>query len=243
MNMKLSYRDKVVFIVVIVIIILAAGFFLMIKPKFEEIDTAQYNLETVQTKRDETNERIAELPTYIEKMKAIAQEIDGRQGIFMEEQDPYLNEMYVRNAVSSANPTYTSFSTSYAAASAIERYTVIPANILAYENKITADLYNELPQEVYDVYNKVPAPAYPNSTIGMSVMRIEFENEPTLRALNGIIDNIAKDEKTVIVTSIEADKTNDKATCTVVAYSINPLNVEKVMEETGEVKPLETPAE
>ncbi|MDE7289774.1 MAG: hypothetical protein K2N71_09800, partial [Oscillospiraceae bacterium] len=96
MNMKLSYRDKVIFIVVIVIIILVAGFFLFIQPKFKEIEGAKYNLETKQQEKVELETKIASLSTIIDEIKAAADEIGEKQEIFLAEQDPYLNEIYLR---------------------------------------------------------------------------------------------------------------------------------------------------
>ncbi|MCH5194439.1 MAG: hypothetical protein J1F11_10790 [Oscillospiraceae bacterium] len=241
MNMKLSYRDKVVFIVVIVILILVAGFFLLIKPKFEEIDTAKYNLETKQSERDEIDQKIATLSVLIEDMKTAAKDIDERQGMFMTEQDPYLNEMYIRDIFARYNVKYSSFQTDYTGAGGIYRYTVSPAHILAYDNKIIADLYNELPQEVYDVYNRVQAEAYPDSIIGVTTMNITFDNDDDFRTAYNMIDAIAGDELTVLVTSANLEKTNKDVSMSIVAYSINPVNVEKVLEETDDIKPLETP--
>ena len=50
MNLKLSYRDKVIFIVVMVILVIVAGFFLFIKPKFEKVNLAK---DTLASKRSE----------------------------------------------------------------------------------------------------------------------------------------------------------------------------------------------
>lgn len=243
MNMKLSYRDKVVFIVVIVILILVAGFFLLIKPKFEEIDTAKYNLENAQAEKDSIDAKIATLPALIEDMKTAAKEIGEKQGIFMEEQHPYLNEMYIRDALSSVNPRYTAVSTTYTTAGAINRYTVGKRNILAYENKMIADLYEELPQEVYDEYNRVAPPSYPGSVIGVTTMSLTFENDANYRTAYNVINRLAQDEKAIIVNSIGFNEEAEQMSCALTLYSINPLNVEKVLEETDEVKPLETPAE
>ena len=248
MNMKLSYRDKVVFIVVIVILILVAGFFLLIKPKFEEIDSAKYNLETKQTEKENIDAKIATLPTIIEDMKAIARDVGDRQGIFMTEQAPYLNETYLREAFASQNLDITAFTTSYTTANNVNRYDVANANILAYPNKMTTDLYGELPQEVYDKYNNVSLPSYPTAEIGITSVSITFKSDANFNKAYNVIDRIASDEKTVLLNSVVLDRsdnsTDDKDIgLSITLYSINPLNVEKVLEETDEIKPIETPAE
>ena len=240
MNMKLSYRDKVVFIVVIVILILVAGFFILIKPKFEEIDSAKYNLETVQQRRNEVDEKIATLPVLVESMKTVAREVGEKQDIFLPEQLPYLNEMYIRDALERCGIEYIGMSTSYTGAGAINRYTTSPAFILAYDNKMTADLYGELPQEVWDAYNRVPGPSYPGAIIGITTVTLTFRSSADLRGAYNVINRIAEDEKTIVLNSIgfenviEGEQHRDLGV-TITMYSINPLNVERVLEETDQV--------
>lgn len=239
--MKLSYRDKVVFIVVIVILILVAGFFLLIKPKFEEIDSAKYNLETIEKKRDEVDAKIATLPNIIKEMKDTAQEIGERQQIFMPEQAPYLNEKYIREDLfKNAGLRYVGMNTNYTSANTINRYNINLQHILTYDNKMTADLYNDLPQEVRDKYNGVKAPSYPNATIGVTSVTMNFETDNGLKKMYEVIDTIAGGDKTVILNNIslqksETDAGNKDVGCNLTIYSINPLNVDKVMEETDKI--------
>lgn len=60
--MKLNYRDKVILGVLLAVILLIAGFFLLIKPKNEDIKTDKANLTELEKKRDETDGLIAEIP-------------------------------------------------------------------------------------------------------------------------------------------------------------------------------------
>lgn len=255
MNMKLSYRDKVIFIVVIIIIILVAGFFLFIQPKFAEIETAKYNLETAQQKEAEIKTKIEALPTIIENIKSTADEIGEKQKIFLEEQDPYLNEIYIREALAAERLDIKSMNTTYATAGEINRYTVLPKNVLAYDNKISADLYNELPQEVYDAYNEVEPAAYPNTIIGITTVTVKFAGgtDPIANAKRAM-DKIANDEKAIVLNTIstesaeaaaeegnELEKSEVEAVITV--YSIFPLNVEQVKQETADIKPIEASEE
>ena len=64
------------------------------------------------------------------------------------------------------------------------------------------------------------------------------------------MNRIAEDEKAIILNSVNAelevsDQIKYEATASLTMYSIFPLNVEKVLEETDEIKPIETvePAE
>lgn len=245
MNMKLSYRDKVIFIVVIVLIILVAGFFLLIQPKFKEIETAKYKLEETQKKKEEIQTKIDTLPSIIEQIKAVADEIGEKQEIFMPEQDPYLNEIYIREALTKEGLVIREMDTTYATAGEINWYSVRSKNLLAYGNKISADLYNELPQEVYDLYNKVPKETYDNTIIGVTVVKAKFAGglDPIAEA-NKALDRIARDEKTIILNTISTS-TEDingedgaEVEAVITVYSIYPLNVEQVKQETAEIKPI-----
>ena len=175
MNLKLSYRDKVIFIVVMIILVLVAGFFIFIKPKFESVEIAKANLAAKQQEKADIEAKIGTLSDIIDNMKAIAEEIGEKQEIFLDEAHPYVNETYIRDALSSLNLDIISMNTSYTTASAISRYTVAKQNYLAYENKMNADLYNELPQEVYDLYNGVAPQSYPNTIIGVTTVTFTFD--------------------------------------------------------------------
>ncbi len=253
MNMKLSYRDKIIFIVAIVIIILVAGFFLLIKPKFQEVERAQSDLESVQEKREEIDAKIGTLPTIIESMKDSAKQVGEIQEIFMIDEDPYLNENYIRDIMHGLNIDVTAMTTSYTKGGTINRYTVTPKNEIIYDNRFSADIYQELPQMVYDVRDGVySSRSFPATNIGVTTMSVEFELDGGMRQIERLLDRLAEDEKTIYLNSIEA--TNDEAAAAegeenltgsfaLTMYSVTPLNVDKVLEETDEVKPLETPAE
>lgn len=251
MNMKLSYRDKVIFIVVIVIIILVGGFFLFIQKKFQDVETAKYNLETKQQEKVDIETKIATLDSIIEEIKTTADEIGEKQGIFLTEQDPYLNETYIREALTAERLDVKTMNTTYTIAGDINRYTVYPENILAYDNKISADLYNELPQEVYDEYNDVSPATFPSTVIGITTVSVSFDGgiDPIASA-NKAIDRIANDEKTIILNTISTETGEDSGAgseggdesevmATITMYSIFPLNVEQVKQESAEIKPIE----
>lgn len=240
MNMKLSYRDKVIFIVAIVVIILVAGFFLLIKPKFEEIDVAQANYDSKVAEREAVDAKIGTLPAIVENLKAAAQAVGDEQGIFLEEMAPYENETYIRELLESQRVEVRNMNTAYTFAGNIARYAVSEANILAYENKINTDLYNELPQEVYDAYNGVPAPTYPSAIIGVTTMNCTYASDD-INTDYRIIDRLASDEKTIILNTISNSTENDEAgderttAINLTMYSIFPLNVEQVLQESDEV--------
>lgn len=247
MNLKLSYRDKVIFIVVMVILVLVAGFFIFIRPKFEKVEIAKNNLAAKQQEKIDIDAKIGTLSDIVDTMKATAEEIGEKQEIFLDEAHPYINETYIRELLSGLNVDITSMSTTYTTAGAINRYTVNKQHYLAYENKINADLYNELPQEVYDVYNGVAPQAYPNTIIGITNMTVSVDLGNNNRKVYDIMDRLAEDEKTIILNSLntesEPKENENTAQLNLTMYSIFPLNVEEVLKETDEVKPLEPAVE
>ena len=124
MNLKLSYRDKVIFIVVMVILVIVAGFFLFIKPKFEKVNLAKDTLAAKQQEKIDIDTKIGTLPDIIDSMKATAEEIGEKQKIFLDEGHPYVNETYIREVLSSLNLDIKSMNTNYTTASPISRYTI-----------------------------------------------------------------------------------------------------------------------
>ena len=246
MSLKLSYRDKVIFIVVMVILVLVGGFFLLIKPKFQDVERAQRNLETKQQEKMDIDAKISTLPGLIQSMKDAATSIKEKQEIFLPEGMPYENENYVREFLNELNIEINSMTTSYTKAAGISRYVVNKEHILTYKNKMNADIYEELPEEVYNKYNGVKRESYPSATIGVTNMTVTFSSPVNSQDVYEVIDRIADDEKTIIlntvstdvVTSGESEKVETSVNLTL--YSIYPLNVEKVLEETDEIKPIET---
>lgn len=250
MSLKLSYRDKVIFIVVMVILVLVGGFFLFIKPKFAEVESAKSTLETKQQEKADIDAKIDTLPGIIDNLKAAAKEIEEEQKIFMDEGHPYVNETYIREALKSLNIEITEMSTDYTTADGIERYTLEKAHILAYKNKMNADLYNELPQDVYDKYNDVESPEYPEAVVGVTDMTVVFDSSVTsLQPVYDVMDRIAEDEKAIILNTVSTDQDEENednkrsTTIDLTMYSIFPLNVEKVQQETTDIPPIETVAD
>lgn len=246
MSLKLSYRDKVIFIVVMIILVLVAGFFLFIKPKFEAVEQAKNILAEKEQEQAEIDETINTLPDIIETLKNTAKEIDELQEIFLEEGHPYVNETYIREIFNELDIEILEMNTEYTAADELSKYIVTPKHILAYENKMNADLYNELPQEVYDKYNKVKKDKGKEAIIGVTYMIVKFNSDLELNDTYAAIDRLAEDEKTIILNtigtediSVETSEPVYEMEATLTMYSVFPLNVEKVLEETAEIKPIE----
>lgn len=247
MSLKLSYRDKVIFIVVMIILVLVGGFFLLIKPKFQDVEKAKSNLATKQQQKTDIDTKISTLPGLIQAMKDSATEIKEKQEIFLPEGHPYENENYIRAFLNELDIQLASMNTNYTEALPISRYVVEEKHILAYDNKMKADIYKELPEEVYNKYNNVVREPYADAIIGVTNMTVSFKSDLELEDVYNVIDRIADDEKTIILNTVstaEVPLDNEEphvmSTVNLTLYCIYPLNVDKVMEETDEVKPIET---
>ena len=270
--MKLSYRDKVIFICAVVVIILIAGFFLFIKPKYTDMGYAKSALETKQSEKADVEAKINTLPQLVEQLKASAEgvndiqtyffsavseddkttiDVNGTEAdVYSKEQAPYQIEQIIHDMLDSAGVEVTSISTAYTVGGQFNEYMVPTKNAYAYDLLIQADLYNELPQSVYDVYNKVAAASGDNIVIGVTNMSIGYKDSFALTKLFKFIDEVADDERTMSILSVSSSEEKGDATETegnidMVLYSIMPLNVDKIMEEndTVEIVPVEETTE
>lgn len=236
--MKLSYRDKVIFVAAIVIVILVAGIFLFIKPKFESMNYAKLALDAKKSEESDVKAKIDTLPDIIASLKTTAQDVGEVQEYFLETQDPYLNEQYVREILGN-NVTTLSMNTQYTEADDLEEYVVNPANVVSYDLRMNSDLYNELPQEVYDNYNKVGKREGSSIVIGVTTMSVGYRDKVDYSGIYKFIDAVKDAGKTVIVTEFargedEQNATQLESSINLKLYSISYLNVDKVMEESDE---------
>ena len=204
--MKLSYRDKVIFICVIVIVILIAGFFLFIKPKYQEMNVAYANLEAKQTEKEEVQAKIDTLPGLVENLKTIAKDIEETQEFFLADQEPYLNEQFVMEMLEGCGVTVESMSTTYTQGNNIVEYMVYPKNVHSYDLLIQADIYNELPEEVYNHYNEIAYPDGQSIVIGVTNVTIGYKDTFALNNVFDFIDTVAEDERTMTVLNLSTEE-------------------------------------
>lgn len=240
--MKLSYRDKVIFVCVIVVIILVAGVFLFIKPKFEEMNYAKIALEAKQVERDDLQAKIDTFPQLVETLKNTAGEVEELQSYFLTEQDPYLNEQFIHEILDKNNVEVTGMETAYTIAGELREYVVVPSNVTAFDLLVSGDIYNELPQEVYDVYNDTVVERGDSVVIGVTDVTVSYKDTYDITKVMKFVDEIAEYGKTMNIVSVaKSDESNaveneTNGTLALRLYSIYPLNVEKVMEEADEIQ-------
>lgn len=67
--MKLNYREKMILSIVLAVAILLAGYFALIKPKTEEIDTSKKTLETLEAEKRDIESKIAQIKPLQDSIK------------------------------------------------------------------------------------------------------------------------------------------------------------------------------
>ena len=209
--------------------------------------SAKSKLESKEAEKVEVQEKIDTLTPLVDQLKATAKEVQEMQERFIPEQDPYLNEQFIYDILNQNNVEVRSISTSYTTAEALEDYVVYPSNVVAYDLLMQGDLYSELPEEVYNLYNDVDYPEPEKITIGITNVTVAYADDFELSNVYKFIDAIAEDERTFRVLDVAqiADEGDPKyeSQLTVQIYSIYPLNIEKIMEETDEVEIVAAPVE
>ena len=240
--MKLSYRDKVIFICAIVIIILVAGFFLFIKPKYDEMTVAKSYLADKETEKAGIEERINTLPQLVESIKEVAKTVEEPQKRFVMYQDPYLNEQLVYEVLEANDVEITSMNTQYLIADQASGYVVNNKNITTYDFLMQGDLYEELPEDVRNHYNNLGYQIGEVFQLGMTSMDVVYKDDVDLANVIAFLDDMAEDERTIRVNTFTKNfdtKDNEDGTggtLNVQIYHLFPLNVEKVLEETDQVE-------
>lgn len=237
--MKLSYRDKVIFICVIVVAILLAGFFIFIKPAAANADTAKIALEAKQEEQKTVQDKIDTLPTLIETLKNSADEIGDLQKDFVVDTIPINNEHMLTDILHENEVEILEMNTTYTYAGTATEYMVNPENILSYDLQMNSDIYHELPEVIYNDYNGVPFPAPQTVIMGITDVTVKYRDSYDMENVLAFVDEIAEDKRSFkLLTLSNQEDTDSEPTCdgeiTLRIYSLNPMNVDKVKEETEE---------
>ena len=245
MNMKLSYRDKVIFIVVIVLIVLAVGFFVFVKAKIQESKDMQANLEVKQEELDEVHAKIDTLEPLKQQLKNDIKEVDELQAPFMDEQLTFEADQYIYEILSGIpDVKILSMTLTGEDAGALSPY-YYQRNTLAYDLKMNSDLTGDsLDQDVYDkYYNTFPA-APENAIVAVDTIELEIaipikDNQPDWDTAMAIVDAFADHEKTLYLSSfggaeslVEDPETKEPISSTIKitvnVYSVYKMDTSKV---------------
>jgi len=246
MSMKLSYRDKVILIVVIVVAILLAGVFLVIKPKYTDLQTSNARVDAKQAELDQATQKAVTLETLKNQLKSDIEEVDDLQSDFLFESEYGETQealQYVMDILADTEINIQSAEIQLLTATTIDNYSY-QKYAVAYQLKMDADINNELPPEVEYTLNKSwPADEEPEETIAATTIEIAFiaPGGTDLEALYSAVDGISNDEKTLLLYEFNADnstllsvntgETADQqieGTMVVYVYEIWPMDVDSI---------------
>lgn len=87
--MKLNYRDKIILGILLAFVILLGGFFLLIKPRYNDIKDNQATLENVRKEKKEVDDKIAEIKPLKENIKKTYDNAQTLADDFVEYNDIY----------------------------------------------------------------------------------------------------------------------------------------------------------
>jgi len=207
--MKLSQRDKVIFLAVVAFLIILLGGVLFVKPKFQEKQSTQITLQSKRDERQSVEDKIGTLESKKEELKNAVKDVEKLQERFVPhmetfEVEPMLFEIIKQSKIQITGSEYELMTAQELRNYVYEKYAV------AYPMRMDADLNGELPQEVIDKYNDVKVMAPEGVEIGLTTAKISFSGpfEDLLAAL----DNLAAENKTFIVTGLEGKSSDAKET-------------------------------
>lgn len=215
MNMKLSYRDKVIFIAVVVIAVLMIGFFFFVKAKISESQDIKNSLEQKQQEQAEINAKIETLPQLQKQLEDSIKEVDDMQENFVDEQQAYEADQYIYDLLVESGIEFRSISLTGEQESELSSY-FYEKEAVAYDIKINADITGDsLPQEVYDkYYDTYPDPAE-SVVLAVEELELTFGVDTTSdgfinwEPIYEVMDAISLSDKTIYLKSMSAGEYNE----------------------------------
>lgn len=215
MNMKLSYRDKVIFMVVVVVAILLLGFFVFVKGKIQESQDMKDNLTAKETERDEVDAKIETLSALEDQLKNDIKEVDDLQKDFIEEQETFQADQYLYELLEPTGVAFASMTLTGETEGELSPYFYI-RNSVAYDLKINADISGDsLPQQVYDKYRQEnPTPDAPvivaldEVSITLNVA-LDEDGFPDWEPIYQTFDAVSNHDKTIYLKSFSSEDGNE----------------------------------
>lgn len=210
MNMKLSYRDKVIFIAVVVIMVLVAGFFIFVKSALNESQNVKNNLTLKEQERDDVDAKIATLPDLQTQLENSVKEVDTTQDVFYTEQEAYEADQMLYDILKDSGAYFKGMELTGEKAGTLSDYFYVK-NSTVYDLKMNADLSGtSFGQEVYDAYSgNVPAGA-DDVILAVEEVTITFAipcDESGLAdwdPIYSIFDGVSLNDKTLYLKSFSA---------------------------------------
>ncbi|MBP0965925.1 MAG: hypothetical protein J5999_11650 [Oscillospiraceae bacterium] len=205
--MKLSQRDKVIFLAVVAFLTILLGGVLFVKPKYEEMKSTEVTLEEKRNEKTATDDKIGTLESKKEELKKAVKDVEEIQEMFIPHLETFEVEPFLFEIISESDIEITASEYELMTASELKNY-VYQKNAVAYPMRMDADLNGELPQEVVDAYNQVKVSAPAGVKVGLTTAKISFRGP--FEDIEAALDNFASQDKTVIVTGLEGKSSDAK---------------------------------
>lgn len=205
--MKLSQRDKVIFLAVVAFLTILLGGVLFVKPKYQEMKSTEVTLSEKQNEKQATEDKIGTLESKKEELKKAVKDVEEIQEMFIPHMETFEVEPFLFEIISESDVEITASDYSLMSAEQLQNY-VYKKNAVAYPMRMDADLNGELPQEVIDAYNQVVPTAPEGVKVGLTVAEISFKG--AFEDVEAALDNFASQDKTVIVTAVEGKSADAK---------------------------------
>lgn len=205
--MKLSQRDKVIFLAVVAFLTILLGGVLFVKPKYEEMKNTEVTLQEKRNEKTATDDKIGTLESKKEELKKAVKDVEELQEMFIPHMETFEVEPFLFEIISESDIEITASEYDLMKAEELQNY-VYDKNAVAYPMRMDADLNGELPQEVIDAYNNVKATAPEGVDVGLTIAQISFRGP--FEDIEAALDNFASQEKTVIVTALEGKSSDAK---------------------------------
>lgn len=205
--MKLSQRDKVIFLAVVAFLTILLGGVLFVKPKYEEMKSTEVTLEEKRNEKTATEDKIGTLESKKDELKKAVKDVEELQEMFIPHMETFEVEPFLFDIISESDIEIKATEYELMTAKELQNY-VYQKNAVAYPMRMDADLNGELPQEVIDAYNQVKATAPAGVKVGLTTASISFKGP--FEDIEAALDNFASQEKTVIVTALEGKSSDAK---------------------------------
>ena len=203
--MKLTYRDKVIFLTVVAIIVLVLGFVIFIKPKYvESTQTKQQVIETRERKQ-EVQDKIDTLEEREKQLMDLVDEVREYEELYFDEQETYQVDQFVFPLADEAGFKMKSVELEQPTAEEFAKY-AYAENIVAYPLLEYSDINNELPENVINAL-KGQKPTKPvGQKIYLVAMEMVAEIDDEEASVDDFLDSIEDQELTILCTKIELEE-------------------------------------
>ena len=244
--MKLTYRDKVIFLAVIAVIVIIVGAILVVKPKLDDKALIQVQYEEKEKERKDMETRIATLKEKTEVLTKLVDEVREFEELYYTEHmltyqaDQLINPIAKENKMELRRMTIDNpvdgelYEYAYA------------EDIVVYPLLLSSDLNGELPQEIKNAADGVAAanPVPQKAYMVKLEMDAILESETAVEDIANFVEDIDAIEKTIMVKSFEKssvpcktigpdgkeidDPDHTRAVICVYIYCIAPMSEVKV---------------